>query len=65
MSDLSWVPDFIKIGANLSFGTEFARIHNFRSGLSIETNVFLISIFAQSAKFYKNERHCRVQLNGL
>ena len=42
---MSWLPNFMKIGPNVGFGTKFARIYNFGSRSSVPINIFITSMF--------------------
>ena len=46
MFDLSWAPNFIKIGVNFSVvETQFVRIYNFGSRSSIPSPIFITNMF--------------------
>ena len=66
MFNLLWVSNFIKIGANISVGTKFARIYNFRLISSTASTIFIISMFDLfwDSKFHKNHVHCNFEIKS-
>ena len=60
MFHLLWVPNFMKIAANFSAGTKFARIYNFGSRSSVPSTILIFDLHLVP-NFIKVGTHCNFE----